>query len=128
MAVEIEGAFASYQVSQFDATYKFYEQVLGCHPVDEWDRPDGRGAYFAIGDAALVEILGAPRGGQPLTPPPPGSFMVVVWVGDLEETRQAVNARSAEVAPVVSEAWGRYFPVRDPDGVEVYFLERVASQ
>jgi catechol 2,3-dioxygenase-like lactoylglutathione lyase family enzyme len=71
--MNISEAYVTYNASDFDVTCAFYEQRLGFRPVHRWDRADGRGCYYAAGEATVVEILGAARGDPPLTPPPSGS-------------------------------------------------------
>lgn len=119
------GAYVTYNASDFDATSHFYETILGCKASEMWDRDDGRGAYFELGGVSLVEILGAARGAPALGSPDTGSFMVVMVVADAQAALDLVGERGADtIEPMIEEPWGRYFGVRDPDGVPVYLLER----
>ncbi len=121
-------AYTSYSVSDFDATRSFYEVKLGCTPVITWDRADGQGVYYELGDAPVAEILGAPRGEAALPPPVPGSFSIVVVVSDASRARKELIARGVTVTtPPVIEPWGRYFGIGDPDGVPLYFVEHASS-
>ena len=51
--------FFSYYASDFDATCRFYVDVLGCERGVSWDRADGRGAYFNLSGSPVVEVLGS---------------------------------------------------------------------
>jgi predicted enzyme related to lactoylglutathione lyase len=119
------GAYVSYTASNFEATCRFYEDVLGCERTEEWDRDDERGAYYDLEGISLVEILGFSRDGPTFTTPDTDSFVVVVTVVDAQAALEVVRGRGADtVESLTEEAWGRYFGVRDPDGVSIYFLDR----
>ena len=121
-------AYTSYSVSDFEATRSFYEVQLGCTPVIAWDRADGQGVYYELDHAPVVEILGARRGDAALAPPVPGSFSIVVVVTDADCAHKELIARGAAVTtPPVTETWGCYFGIEDPDGVPLYFVEQNSS-
>ena len=127
-AFRTAAAYTSYSARAFEATCDFYEAQLGCTPVFGWDRPDSRGVYYNLGAAPVAEILDAARGEDALAPPAPGTFSIVVIVRDAHRAHDEVSARGVTVStPLVSEIWGRYFGVQDPDGVLLYFLERVEA-
>ena len=118
-------AYTSYAARSFEATRSFYEAQLGCMPVFAWDRADGRGVYYNLGQVPVAEIMDAARGDEALLPPTPGTFSIVVIVADAVRAHGELSARGVTVTtPLANEPWGRYFGVQDPDGVELYFLER----
>ena len=45
----------------FEASSRFYGEILALPRLQSWDREDGRGALFQAG-AAVVEVLGRPAG------------------------------------------------------------------
>jgi predicted enzyme related to lactoylglutathione lyase len=124
--VEVCEAYVSYQASDFDATCRFYERVLGLERVLGWDRVDGRGAYFAGDRVTVVEITGSPRGERGAgLPPVDGGLAVTIMVRDLSEALAQIVERGGVIDLAVAEhEWGCYFGVRDPDGVRVYIMER----
>lgn len=118
-------AYTSYAARSFEATREFYEAQLGCTPVVAWDRADSRGVYYNLGQAAVAEIVDAVGGDEALVPPTPGTFSIVVVVPDADRIHDELSVRGVTLTtPLVSESWGRYFGVQDPDGVALYFLER----
>jgi predicted enzyme related to lactoylglutathione lyase len=118
-------AYASYSAGDFEATRSFYELKLGCTPVLEWDRADGRGVYYQFGDVPVAEILGAAVGQPLLSPPEPRSLSVVVIVVSARRAHDELAARGIAVtSPLVNEPWGIYFGVEDPNGVPLYFVEQ----
>jgi predicted enzyme related to lactoylglutathione lyase len=126
-ALQVSAAYTSYQVTSFEATSGFYETTLGCTPVLAWDRADGRGAYYRLGQVPVAEILAAARGEPPLPPPAADSFSIVLIVPDAREAHAELAARGATMtAPLTTQDWGSYFAVADPDGVELYFLEQTS--
>ncbi len=118
-------AYTSYAVTDFAVTRDFYEAKLGCIPVREWDRADGQGVYYQLGQVPVAEILAAARDQTPLVPPVVGSFSIVVIVPDAYRAHEELAARGLTVTiPPVTEPWGSYFGVDDPDGVPLYFVEQ----
>ncbi len=121
----VTAAYASYSVSDMDATRCFYEVKLGCTPVLEWHRADGQGVYYQLDRVPIAEILGASGGRAPLSPPEPGSFSIVVIVPDAHRARDELAARGVVLTtPPITESWGRYFGTEDPEGVPLYFVEQ----
>jgi catechol 2,3-dioxygenase-like lactoylglutathione lyase family enzyme len=120
-------AYTSYTAQRFETTRHFYESILGCTPVNQWDREDGRGVYYDLEQMPLVEIL-APPGAEEFPPeaPPPGGVSIVIVVEDLRTHRADLVGRGGEAGPVVAEDWGTYFGLADPDGVPVSFVERAS--
>jgi catechol 2,3-dioxygenase-like lactoylglutathione lyase family enzyme len=121
----VTAAYASYSAADFEATRGFYELKLGCTPVLQWDRADGRGVYYQFGDVPVAEILGAPVGEPALPSPEPGSLSIVVIVVSARRAHDELVARGVAVSsPVVDEPWGIYFGVEDPNGVPLYFVQQ----
>jgi catechol 2,3-dioxygenase-like lactoylglutathione lyase family enzyme len=121
----VTAAYASYSVSDMEATRCFYEVKLGCTPVLKWDRADGQGVYYQLDQVPIAEILGAAGGQASLSPPEPGSFSIVVIVSDAHRAHDKLAGRGVVVTtPPMTESWGRYFGVEDPDGVPLYFVEQ----
>ncbi len=121
-------AYTSYSVSNFAVSREFYEVKLGCTAVREWDRADGQGVYYQLGAIPVAEILASGGDQAPLVPPAAGSFSIVVIVSDAHSAHDALLGRGARVTtPPVTEHWGTYFGVDDPDGVPLYFVEQAAS-
>ncbi len=113
----------AYNARDFDATVGFFETVLGLDGVNSWERPDGKGALFAAGGNAVVEVLAAAEGEAPFEAPPQGSFSLMVAVDDLEKRLAEIVDRGGVVAqPIVDKPWNRSFSVRDPNGVEIFFF------
>lgn len=126
--LQVAAAYASYSVRNLEATRDFYETGLGCTPVTEWDRADGQGVYYRLGQVPVAEILAAARGETPLPPPPPGAFSIVLTVADAHRAHEEIVARGVTVTtPLTTEGWGSYFGVDDPDGVPLYFVEQGPS-
>jgi predicted enzyme related to lactoylglutathione lyase len=124
-ALGVTAAYASYSASDLERTRSFYEVNLGCTPVLEWDRADGRGVYYQLDDVPVAEVLGAAAGQPPLSPPEPGSLSIVVLVASARGAHEEILARGVAVtAALVREPWGTYFGVEDPDGVPLYFVEQ----
>jgi predicted enzyme related to lactoylglutathione lyase len=127
--VEVLGACTSYEASDFDATCRFYEHVLGLERVVSWDRSDSQGAYFGASRTLVVEIVGAPRGTTHAhRSSHEDGLAVTLMVDDARKALAEIEERGgvADRALVVSD-WGRHFGVRDPDGVRVWIMERLVE-
>jgi len=126
--VTVQEFCVSYSAEDFDATVSFYVDVLEFVPSVSWDRDDGRGAFLVCGGNGVVEIFGAARGKPALVAPPPGSFMIVIIVDDAGEYQRAVIRNGAGIRwKMASYDWGKYFGVVDPNGVRIYFMERLGE-
>jgi catechol 2,3-dioxygenase-like lactoylglutathione lyase family enzyme len=124
-ALGATAAYASYSADDFEATRSFYELKLGCTPVLEWDRADGRGVYYQLGDVPVAEILDTATGQPLLSTPEPWSLSIVVIVVSARQTHDELVARGVAVtSPLVGEPWGIYFGVEDPNGVPLYFVQQ----
>lgn len=107
--------------NSFEDVVRFYGEDLRLPTVAQWDRPNGRGRRFDLG-GVLLEILDNTRERSPLRLCEPGDrFHVVVEVQDLESTRSQLNISTP--APLTTTWGARLFRLRDPDGVNVTFLQ-----
>ncbi|MGY6215023.1 VOC family protein [Methylolobus aquaticus] len=105
----------------FDAVEAFYRQALGGSVIRAWDRPGARGVLLEVHGLRL-ELLDAAREKRQLRLPAPGDRVhLVLEVADVD----AVHRSLALYAPVpVTTNWGsRCFAIRDPDGVQITFLQ-----
>jgi predicted enzyme related to lactoylglutathione lyase len=118
----------AFNAEDFDKTVSFYQDVLEFTPGAGWDRADGRGLFLACGGQGGVEIFGAARGKPALSPPPPGSFMIVVIVADAEAQQRKLIRNGVGIRwKMASFDWGKYFGVVDPNGIGIYFMERLGA-
>lgn len=118
----------SYNVSDFDATASFYTDILNFTASVSWDRADGRGAFFIGEGNGVVQIFAAARNKETYDPPPPGSFMIVLIVDNIEAYLDLIVSNGAEVRwPIEKFEWGKYFGLIDPNGVRIYFMERLGE-
>jgi catechol 2,3-dioxygenase-like lactoylglutathione lyase family enzyme len=106
---------------RFDEVTRFYGELLGFPIVEEWDRSNARGRRFDTGGMRL-EIIDNEREQRPLELGEPGEKLhIVIEVDDIDEARKRIKV---EVPPTQDTSWGaRLFPIRDPDGVRVTFLQ-----
>ena len=105
----------------FEEMAYFYGVSLGFPIVASWDRPNGRGRQFDLGQLQL-EILDNRRARrrQDLNTLG-GRFHIVIEVDDVDEVRQRLP-----MATPASEktSWGAtLFAINDPDGVPITFLQ-----
>ena len=85
----------------------FYAAVFG------WQFTDYGPAYAAFADGRLT-------GGFALGAVEPGSTLIVIYVGDLEDAERRVLAAGGEIArPIFDFPGGRRFHFRDPAGNEL---------
>ncbi len=114
-------SYVALATDRFEDVVRFYGTSLGFSVVEQWDRPNGRGQRFDLGDIRL-EILDNERKRKPLRLGEPADrFHVVIEVKDIEDSRRKIKI---ETPPPQATSWGaRLFQIRDPDGVPVTFLE-----
>ena len=108
---------------EFDASLRFWRDILGLTPVSLWDRPDGKGAIFAVGGNAFVEVLGA-GDGPDYDLPPTTSVYLSLEMDDVDAVFGRFSEAGADVVgSPVDQPWGhRSFRVREPAGVEIQFF------
>ena len=108
------------QPADFDASLKFYRDVLGWSVTEEWDEKDGRGAILSGGG---VKVVIAERH---VTPDSDGDRRPTLHldIHDIDKRFQALPKGSHVVAEPEATHWGtRWFVVRDPDGNAIAFEE-----
>ena len=118
----------SYNAADFESTVSFYVDTLNFTPSVSWDRSDGRGAFLVCEGNGVVEIFGAPRGETPYSPPPDDSFMIVIILDDVDRYLRMLEEKGVSVRwPLESFEWGKWFGVVDPNGVGIYFMQRLGK-
>ena len=110
----------------FESMRHFYGEVLGMTTVEQWDRPESRGAVFAPQGAprnATVEVL--ELGDVCLPGVAPVNVVLTLFVEDaqaaLDQLRDVgvVIARGLEDTP-----WRhRSFGIDDPDGLRIWIVQ-----
>lgn len=101
----------NFRVSDLAAALRFYGDVLGLPRVERRD-PQGKGAWFQIGDAQ-IHLAEDP------TPQPRSKRHVAVEVADLAEARRDADAAGAEID---QEEAGRFW-MRDPSGNRIEVVQ-----
>lgn len=89
------------KVKDFDASVKFYTQVLGLKPKISWGEGYGKGIMLDAGDGACVEIFA----GGPNEPKPEGCWMHLAFrtsdcQGALERVRKSGMPITVELKDV----------------------------
>jgi catechol 2,3-dioxygenase-like lactoylglutathione lyase family enzyme len=110
----------------FEAMSRFYGELLGMSTVEEWDRPDGRGAVFAPAGSAQgahIEVLDMPGATVPGTPPV--NVVLSVFVADVQAVHDGLVSAGAVIARGVEDtSWGhRSFGLDDPDGLRIWVVQ-----
>ncbi|HZO50761.1 MAG TPA: VOC family protein [Gaiellaceae bacterium] len=105
----------------YDASTRFYRDLLGLPVQEEWHAPDGRGTLFSVGAAVIEVIESSPH--HPAEEP--RGVAVAIEVEDADALHQRVAA--AGVTPTESlgdRPWGhRSFQIRDPAGLALTFFQ-----
>jgi catechol 2,3-dioxygenase-like lactoylglutathione lyase family enzyme len=113
--------------ADFDASLRFYREILGWRVVTEWKNTGGsRGVQLSGGGIRLV--LAEPAN-HPATSdaPTPGSHAPVIHldIHDADSRFAQIPPGSHVVTAPEDNHWGtRWFVVRDPDGNRLAFNER----
>lgn len=110
----------------FDAMTRFYGQGLGLSPIEEWDRPDSRGAvYTAQGrsSGATIEVL--QFGDLAVPGVAPVNVELGLYVDDARLAHDELRDRGVTITrELKDESWGhRSFGVDDPDGLRIWIIE-----
>jgi len=100
------------------ATIRFYEEMLGLAIYREWGEGAGRCVVFFIG-GGLLEISGSAAARHAET------VRLFLQVRDVDEARRQLGERGIPVeAEPGRKPWGLVeMSCRDPDGLEVVFVE-----
>ncbi len=109
------------QPADFDASLKFYRDVLGWSVTDEWGgEADGRGAILSGGGVKVViaeHHVSAGSNGQPRP-------TLHLDIHDIEKRFKSLPKGAHVVTEPGATHWGtRWVVVRDPDGNEIAFEE-----
>ncbi len=129
--MEIQEFRVVLRARDFDATNRFYGEILGLPHLRRWDDDSGRGVLYQAG-TALIEILGRQPG-------PPGTYGQdeFNYQGPLHKMTLTLRVPSAEGAyeqlifreknipgGLKHLPDGKLaFETHDPDGVKILFLE-----
>ncbi len=106
--------------ADFDASLKFYRDVLGWAVTEEWgDAKEGRGAILSGGGVKVV--IAERHEGDGGDGPRPNLHLDI---HDIDKRFKALPKGSHVVAEPEATHWGtRWFVVRDPDGNVIAFEE-----
>lgn len=96
---------------------EFYEKELGYTVVNEWDRPDSKGAMFDVGGTTL-ELLSAENEHKPIV----GTD--VSWrVNNVWKLYETMKDRPYVIRGLKDNDWGdTSFHVQDPEGFKITFF------
>lgn len=113
-------SYVSLATERFDEVVRFYSD-LGFQKVRSWDRPNGRGLLLEY-QGVHLEVLDAAREKVPMRLEPPGDrFHLVLEVAEVNAVRSTLKIPTADP---VDTTWGaRLLKLRDPDGIQVWFLQ-----
>ncbi len=111
-------------VTNFDASVRFYRDVLGCAVATQWDTDDGPGMILTAGPGRSVELFGPPWGARQDKRPPAG-VELAFDVDDAEQWERRLRDAGVPIArELVDNPWGdRSLGINDPDGVRVWLVE-----
>jgi len=101
----------------FNKVREFYEQELGYTVMNEWDRPDGKGAMFDIGGTTF-ELLSPEAGFKPI------ASVDVSWrVKDVWKLYESMKDKPYMVRELQDNDWGdTSFHITDPEGFLITFF------
>jgi len=110
-------------VSDFDASVRFYQQVVGLPLKSQMNPPGMRIAFLGEGDTSVELIFDSKRPRADLTCPVAMGFKV----DNLDQTLADFRSRgiAIDAGPFQPHPHVRFFYVRDPDGMNVQFVEEV---
>jgi uncharacterized glyoxalase superfamily protein PhnB len=102
--------------------------VLG-RPVHlDWNGPQGRGVIFRLGDGLVeVEEVLDPASAGDVTPT---NVALAVETADLDGVHDGLVAAGVAIAePLTVRPWGhRNFAVHDPNGLQLWFFEKLGDE
>jgi lactoylglutathione lyase len=115
----------------FDASRRFYSEVLNLPVVEEWDQAEGKGCIVAVGEAylELCEVPESWPGFDPAYDEPVVNDKVALQLETPSVADWAERLRNRwDFDPPVERPWGhRYLYLRDPDGLRIAFYEVIRS-
>jgi catechol 2,3-dioxygenase-like lactoylglutathione lyase family enzyme len=108
--------------ADFDASVRFYDDVVGLSRSREFGDPPGRGIVYFLGGGEL-ELTETPPGADP--GPRPAGFRLWLRVPDAQSAYDRLARLGAHVlAEPARQPWGLIEgSVADPDGVELVIVE-----
>ncbi len=115
----------------FEATCRFYGEVLALPRLRSWDHESGRGALFQAGSGA-IEILGQTRAAGRSQDDeafryqgPKQKLSVTLVVPSAEEAYEELIFREKNIPGGLrhDEDGALVFETHDPDGVKIFFRE-----
>ena len=103
----------------YDATVRFYRDVVEFPVVTAWDDHEPRGTILAAGNGT-IEVF-APAEDQTNTFP--SGFRLLVEHPDPDSWCARLREKGVDITvALVDRPWGyREFAVRDPNGIELFF-------
>ncbi len=124
MAVHTSRLNVAINVTDFEASVRFYRDVLGCEVVEQWEKDDGPGVILAAGPGRSVELFGPPWGARQDRRPPAG-FELAFDVADARAWQARLEAAGVPIArQLLDNPWGdRSLGLDDPDGVRIWLVE-----
>ena len=129
--MEIAQSRVVVKARNFDATNRFYEQVLMFPRIHNWDAESGRGVLFLAG-GMVIEVHGRPRdrevGGRDETwdyTGPEQKMTLELVVPSAEEAYEELISRERNIPGGLrqDDDGSMVFETHDPDGVKIAFRE-----
>ena len=115
----------------FDATCRFYDEILSLPKLRSWEQESGRGALFQVG-SGLIEILGRPRSyGRAERDEdfdyqgPKQKLTLTILTGSAEKAYEALLFRDPNIPGGLKQLpdGAMAFETHDPDGIKILLRE-----
>ncbi|HVT15784.1 MAG TPA: VOC family protein [Thermoanaerobaculia bacterium] len=122
------------RAKNFDATCRFYGEVLALPRLQNWEREDGRAALFQAG-SGVIEVLGRPAGVERKQRDeafdylgPHHKLVLVLEVPSAEKAYEELLFRDRNIPGGLRRDadGGLIFDTHDPDGVRIIFKQQEA--
>ena len=120
-------------VEDFDQAVQFYRDRLGLAVVEEWQRPEGRGAILSLGPQATLELFDGPQAdfvdqvevGQRVS----GPVRLALSVPDADAAAAVFEQAGAQVlSPAKPMPWGDLNArVQTPDGMQITLYQAASA-
>lgn len=109
-------------VTNYDASYTFYHDILEMPLINSWDREDGKGAILDTGMGGVIEIIGFRFDRPSVTP---AGVQIALRVEDRTQVdgwyKKAVQKGAAILEAPKERPWKHYSLVlADPDRTPVH--------